>query len=128
MHSFFENKRILVFEPNTEERVFLRGMLQSWGFTTVFESGTVVDAMAIIEQEQPDIIVGDDYAVGDTCDLLRMTRDMNGRIQKTPFIITTKKSDYSHVRLAIDLGVKGYFLKPYDPVALKQKFMHILHV
>ena len=128
MRSFFENTRILVFEPNEEERVFLRGMLQSWGFTDVFESASVVDAMTIIEQEQPDIIVGDDYAVGDSCDLLRMTRDMNGNVKKTPFIITTRKSDYSHVRKAIDLGVKGYLLKPYDPVALQQQFMRILHV
>lgn len=126
MRSFFKNKRILVFEPNEEERVFLRGMLQSWGCTSVFESESIVDAMAIIEQEHPDIIVGDDYAVGDTCDLLRITRESGGE-KKTPFIITTRKSDYFHVRRAIDLGARGYLLKPYDPFVLKQQFIRILH-
>lgn len=127
MSILLAKSRVLIFEPDTKERQDIQRTLVSWGIKAVFESATVGEALRMIEEIRPDMILSTAYAAGDDCELLTATRDMEEYVRNIPFIILSRKAERGLVSRAIALGARGYVLKPFQPASLKKHCMRILY-
>lgn len=127
MSLLLSKSRVLIFEPDTQERHDIQRTLISWGFRSVFESATIGEALRMIEEIRPDMILSAAYTAGDDCELLSATRGMDEYAKKIPFIILSSKAERGLVSKAIALGAKGYVLKPFHPASLKKHCMQILY-
>jgi two-component system chemotaxis response regulator CheY len=128
MSRLLTKSRVLIFEPDRQERQNIQKTLISLGIKSVFQSATIEEALRMIEEIRPDMILSTAaYTAGDDCALLAATREMEEYARKIPFIILSRKAECELVSRAIELGAKGYVLKPFDPSALKKHCLRILH-
>lgn len=107
-----------------DDRIIRKGLMKTipWaehGFKLVGEAGDGEQALAIIEQEQPEIIVSDiKMPFMDGLELARRTREINPAIK---FIFLTGFEDFSYAKAAIDLQAVDYLLKPVERDVLLAK-------
>lgn len=98
-----------------EDEVFVRESVKeliSWeelGFTVVGESGHGGEALELILEKRPDLVLADIVMPGmDGLELLKKTR-MAGL--KTKFIMLTCMGEFEYVRQAMEYGASNYILK-----------------
>lgn len=98
-----------------EDEVFVRESVKeliSWeelGFTVVGESGHGGEALELIMEKRPDLVLADIVMPGmDGLELLKKTR-MAGL--KTKFIMLTCMGEFEYVRQAMEYGASNYILK-----------------
>jgi two-component system KDP operon response regulator KdpE len=101
--------RILVIDDEPQILRFLRTSLTANGYE-VIEAGTVADGRALINKEQPDVIVLDlGLPDGDGKDVLRHVRAQG----ETPVLILSARDREAEKVEALDLGADDYVNKPF---------------
>ena len=118
--------RVLVVEDNAEDREVLLAELAHHG-ATVSASASAAEALAELDQLQPDILVADIGMPGeDGYSLIRKIRarplDHGGL---TPAIALTAYAGDANRKLALDAGYQKHMTKPADPVELAQTIFHL---
>ena len=103
-------KRVLIAEDETIIRMDLRGTLESAGYDVCGEAQDGVEAVALAESLEPDVILMD----------VKMPRldgiDAARRIlerQAVPIVMLTAFGHEELVERAVDAGVFGYLAKPF---------------
>ncbi|PQP80780.1 DNA-binding response regulator [Paenibacillus sp. PCH8] len=98
-----------------EDEVFVRESVReiiSWeelGFTVIGESGNGTEALAMIIQDAPDLVLTDIVMPGmDGLELLKQTRRAG---LKTKFVMLTCMGEFEYVRRAMEYGASNYILK-----------------
>ncbi|MCG7379827.1 response regulator [Paenibacillus sp. ACRSA] len=98
-----------------EDEVFVRESVReiiSWeelGFTVIGESGNGTEALAMIIQDVPDLVLTDIVMPGmDGLELLKQTRQAG---LKTKFVMLTCMGEFEYVRRAMEYGASNYILK-----------------
>lgn len=98
-----------------EDEVFVRESVReiiSWeelGFTVIGESGNGTEALAMIIQNVPDLVLTDIVMPGmDGLELLKQTRQAG---LKTKFVMLTCMGEFEYVRRAMEYGASNYILK-----------------
>ena len=81
-------------------------------FTTVYEACNSKDALEIISNKKPDIVITDIEL--DDINGLDMIREIRKRDKKTKFIVLSAYSKKEYLLDAIDLGLIKYLIKPID--------------
>lgn len=112
-------KKILLVEDEIELRDNIRLLLESEGYkVTLAENG--LDALKVIEKDNPDLIISDimmpfmnGYELFDT-----VKEDLKTKI--IPFIFLTAKSDKHSIRYGMNLGADDYLTKPFTQEDLLQ--------
>jgi len=83
---------------------------ESLGFTVVGEAGNGMEALALCENLEPDLIITDiRMPIMDGLTLCRRVRAM---LPTTQFIILSGYDDFEYARQAIQVKTMGYLLKP----------------
>lgn len=101
--------RILVVDDDDVFRTYLRSLLEREGHTIV-EAATAEDALALLGEERPDLIVLDIEMPGMSgLELLNRLRD-RGRV---PAIVVSGHDSESERVLGLDLGADDYVVKPF---------------
>jgi two-component system KDP operon response regulator KdpE len=102
--------RILVAEDEAHLQDFICRNLRARGFT-VFEAASGLEAMAIWESEQPDLLILDLMMPHmDGLEVCRRVRE----VSTTPiFVVTALDADSDKVA-ALDLGADDYITKPFS--------------
>ena len=108
--------RVLVVEDNAEDREVLLAELAHYG-ATVSASASAAEALAELDQLQPDVLVADIGMPGeDGYSLIRKIRarplDRGGL---TPAIALTAYAGDANRKLALDAGYQKHMTKPADP-------------
>ena len=107
-------KKILVVDDERDVLDVLKSTLERQGEFKVAVAQDGEEALKILEDETPDLIILDlvmPKISGDQ--LLRLIRK-NFKTQDTPVIVSTVKREISSLVDLMNLGATDYLMKPYD--------------
>lgn len=90
-----------------------------YGFDIVAEAANGEEALHVIEQTQPDLVVTDiRMPVLDGLELIQAVKDR--KIAEPSFIIVSGYGDFKYAQKAVRFGVNDFILKPIDEEEMEQ--------
>jgi DNA-binding NarL/FixJ family response regulator len=102
--------RILLADDHTVVRKGLRLLLESQpGLTVVAEAADGRTAVALAEQEPPDVVVMD--VAMPTLNGIEAARQITAKLPQVAVVFLSMHSDESYVLRALKAGARGYLLK-----------------
>ena len=109
--------RILIVEDNPELRNFLLQSLQNSYRVTLAENGK--EALDLIDQQQPDLIISDIMMPVMRGDELCQTLKSNMATSHIPIILLTALGDRESILRGLEIKADSYVVKPFDMDILK---------
>ncbi len=104
---------VLVVEDNTAMNQAISEILRLEGYR-VISAHDGVEALAVLKEERPDVVISDIMMpTMDGYELLRRTRQ-DPRLRTLPFIFLTARSSPEDHRMAKQIGIEDYLVKPVD--------------
>lgn len=118
-------KKIVIADDENNLLLLLRMILEEAGYT-VFSACDGVEALALCQTQNPDLVITD-YMMPRK-NGLELCREMqaDAQLQKIPVILSSALSDQGVARQGQDLGVKSYLSKPFSAGDLKKTVSAIL--
>jgi CheY-like chemotaxis protein len=115
-------QRILVAEDHEPLLIGIQQILETAGYT-VLTASDGVEALQILEQTRPDLILAD--IMMPTVDGYALFEHVRSRPEwaDIPVVFLTSKAETADIRKARELGINGYITKPFDP----NKLMTTVH-
>ena len=104
-------KRILVVDDEVGALTLIGIMLERGGFS-VLKAKNAIDALAVLDQHVPDLIILDVMMPG--MDGIELCRVIRGRpdTNDTPVLILSARNDADAVMRGMDAGANDYLPKP----------------
>ena len=116
-------KRVVVADDESIIRLDLKEILESDGYLVVGEAARGDDALALIQEHQPDLALLDVKMPGlDGIEVARAMKDSS-----TVVVLLTAFSQRSLIENARDAGVAAYLVKPFRSSELLPKLAAILN-
>ncbi|WP_076259668.1 response regulator [Intrasporangium flavum] len=103
---------VVLVDDHRLVRAGLRSVLEACGVTVVGEAGDGGEAVAVVLETQPDVVLMDLSMPG--VDGVEGTRRVRAAAS-TPVVVLTSFAESERVRQAIDAGATGYLLKDSEP-------------
>jgi CheY-like chemotaxis protein len=120
-------KKILIAEDNPVNRELLRELLEMQGYE-VFEAGNGQEALVMIEQIRPDLLVLDlGMPVLDGFGAIRRIR-ADPASAKLPVLAATAYAMRGDREKTLEAGFDGYVSKPINPTALRVEIDRLMTV
>jgi two-component system cell cycle response regulator DivK len=117
--------KVLVAEDNAINRELLRELLEARGYTVV-EACNGQEALHMLEQDQPDILLLDiGMPVLDGFGVVREIRK-NPHLASLPVLAVTAYAMQGDQEKARDSGFDGYLSKPINAAALDEQMARLL--
>jgi len=117
--------KVLIAEDNPVNRELLRELLELLGYT-VLEACDGQEALRIIEQSQPELLLLDiGMPVMDGFAVIRRIRE-NPRLAKLPVVAVTAYAMRGDQERILNSGFDGYLSKPINPSSLIQELDRLL--
>ncbi len=101
---------VVIAEDEAIIRLDLKEILESAGYDVVGETGRGDDAVALVDQHQPDVAILDIKMPG--MDGVRAAREITSR-HRTAVLVLTAFSQRDLIEGARDAGVAAYLVKPF---------------
>jgi PAS domain S-box-containing protein len=108
-----QEKSILIVEDEGVVALSIKAALTKMGYTVVGIAVSGKEAIALVTEKKPDVILMDIHIKGDI-DGIQTTEKINA-IMDVPVIFLTAYADDETVKRAIKTGSHGYLVKPYNP-------------
>lgn len=104
---------LLIVEDETELKYFLKKTLKEY-FKHIYTATNGVDALSIINEYMPDIVVSD--IMMPHMDGFELCKTVKSRLQIShiPIILLTARSDEDSHKIGYKLGADAYLTKPFD--------------
>ncbi len=117
----FSGVKVLVAEDNAVNQLVISSMLAKLGCTVIMASNGA-EAVALFEQEQPDIVLTDlSMPVMDGVEAARRIREAQGRLgKKIPIVGVTAHAMADDRQRCLDAGLDDHLPKPVKPVPLRE--------
>jgi len=110
------SRRVVIAEDEAIIRLDLKEILQDEGYDVVGETGRGDEAVELVRQHQPDLVILDVKMPGsDGLAAARSIRDLN---MKVAVLILTAFSQRNLIDEARDAGVAAYLVKPFQRIEL----------
>jgi CheY-like chemotaxis protein len=117
--------KVLIAEDNAVNRELLRELLELRGYT-VLEACDGQDALQMIEQTQPELLLLDiGMPVMDGFAVIRRIRE-NPRLAKLPVVAVTAYAMRGDQERILNSGFDGYLSKPVNPSSLAEELDRVL--
>lgn len=108
---------ILVIEDNDDIRENTAELLELKGYT-VISAINGRDGLEVAHGELPDLILCDiQMPEIDGYEVFRVLQD-NEATARIPFVFLTARAEKKEIKAALDLGVRWYIPKPFEPQQL----------
>jgi two-component system, response regulator PdtaR len=104
--------RVVIAEDEAIIRLDLKEILSSAGYDVVGETGRGDEAVVLVEEHHPDLVILDIKMPG--MDGLRAAREITARHQVAVLLLTAF-SQRDLIEEARDAGVAAYLVKPFQP-------------
>lgn len=113
-----------------DEQFVREGIVSSYnwhdyGFQVVNMAGNGKEALDIIKLKRPHVVLAD--IVMPEMDGLEFSKQVNLLYPEVNVVLLSAHKDFEFAQRAIAFGVKGYLLKPIDPLELEKTF-HALRI
>lgn len=124
----FDRLKILVVDDNVHMRKLVVTILQAFGALQILEASDGAQALAMLRDAQPDVIVLDWVMDGMTgLDVAREIRTSpNTPNPFVPIIMLTGHTALDHVRQARDAGVNEFLAKPVSVKAILTRLIAVI--
>lgn len=111
--------KVMLVDDSRTIRNIQKNVLAQIGHTEIMEAGDGVEALKLLENETPDLMLVDwNMPNMDGITLIRKVRETN---KKTPIIMCTTEAQKDRVIEAIKAGVNNYVVKPFNVESLSEK-------
>lgn len=103
-------------------------ILNAFGIKTIRVAKSSKEALDVCEEMIPNIIFIDWEMVTDTCEdfLKTIHADDNHHCSRVPVVLLTGYSDVRRIRLARDLGISEYVVKPISAATLHTRLVNLI--
>ena len=123
--SAMAGRSILIVEDETDMRNFLVELLAP-KFATVYKATNGADALILIKQHVPDIVISDIMMSRlnglQLCQQVKSDPDLS----HIPFVLLTAKTDSDSIMTGYKAGADAYLEKPFDPDYLLARLSALL--
>ena len=112
--------RVLTVDDERYVRLWLKNCVnwEELGFTIIGEAANGKDALALIQDARPELVVTDMEMKGmDGIELMRRTRE---RYPDTEFLILSGYNTFEYVKSAVTFQAMDYLLKPVESEVMEQ--------
>jgi len=123
-----DNVRVLIIDDSSVMRKIVERSLRqaAINLATVLEAGNGVEALAVLNKEQVDLIFCDiNMPVMDGLEFLQQLPGVANAKGAQVVMITTEGGE-SHVARALQSGAKGYMRKPFTADQVKEHVLPLL--
>ncbi|HPD28354.1 MAG TPA: response regulator [Phycisphaerae bacterium] len=111
--------RILLVDDSRTIRNIQKNVLAQLGHTDISEAGDGVEALKIIAEKRPDLVLIDwNMPNMDGITLVRKIRETD---KSMPLMMCTTEAEKARVLEAIKAGVNNYVVKPFTAETLAEK-------
>jgi two-component system chemotaxis response regulator CheY len=112
---------IMIVDDQRTTRMLVRTSLRELGYRNVTECGDGEEALRVLGEFPAQLIISDvNMPKLDGLGLLKAIRG-KPELKAIPFIMLTGRGEVGLVKEAIQIGVNGYLVKPFNLGQLKQK-------
>jgi len=116
--------KILLVDDSRTIRNIQKNVLAQLGHTDVLEAGDGLEALKVLEQTRPDLVLVDwNMPNMDGLSLIKAVREKDKTL---PMIMVTTEAEKSRVLEAIKAGVNNYVVKPFTAETLSEKIEQTL--
>jgi len=124
----FDRLKILVVDDNAHMRKLVVTILQAFGTLQIFEAASGEQALALMRDAQPDVIVLDWVMEGMSgLEFAKEVRTSpNTPNPFVPIIMLTGHTALDHVRQARDAGVNEFLAKPVSVKAILTRLIAVI--
>lgn len=120
-----EAKVVLIADDTQTMRSVVRASLKAIGFKEFHEVTNGAEAKALLEKKSIDLVICDwEMPEMDGLEVLKAMRGME-KHKDTPFVMLTGHANTDLVTQSITLGISGFVVKPFQPLALCEKIANI---
>ncbi|MGH9412528.1 MAG: response regulator [Terriglobales bacterium] len=115
------SKVVLIVDGSSTMRRVVERSLHLAGLEPqqILEASDGAEALHVIEQTRPDLILSDIMLDGiDGLQLLKQLREAEAT-RTVPLVFITSHASEAQVQEALDLGAQGYIRKPFTPDQIK---------
>lgn len=118
--------KVLLVDDDPDIRKICHLSLTSVGKWKVFLASSGAEALALAEDEHPDLILLDVMMPGmDGLTTLNRLKE-SPQLMATPVILMTAKVQRHEVERYRGLGARGVISKPFDPMTLPREILRVL--
>ena len=111
--------KVMLVDDSRTIRNIQKNVLAQLGYTDIMEAGDGQEALDLLKQETPDLILIDwNMPNMNGITLVRKVRETNKTI---PLIMCTTEAQKDRVIEAVKAGVNNYVVKPFNVESLAQK-------
>ncbi len=119
--------QILVVDDQSTIRTILKGQLRGMGFTKIAEASDGESAFDILKTQAIDLVISDwNMPLMTGYELLRAVRT-DDSLADTPFILTSGAASNDNIKMALQLKVNQFMLKPFSLAVLEEKINQVIH-
>jgi len=116
--------KIMLVDDSRTIRNIQKNVLSQLGYGDVTEAGDGVEALSLMAEAMPDLMLVDwNMPNMDGLTLVKNVREKN---KDTPIIMVTTEAEKSRVLEAIKAGVNNYVVKPFTADKLAEKIEQTL--
>jgi two-component system sensor histidine kinase/response regulator len=120
------NKVFLVVDDMEGMRRILTNSLNQIGVKTVLTAVNGAEAWRMIQSQPVDVVVSDwNMPVMTGLDLLKKIRE-SSQHANMPVLMMTAETERHQVQIAVEAGVSGYMVKPFNVGALESKIKRVI--
>lgn len=122
--------RALIVDDSSVMRKIVERSLRQAGvnLTQVLEAGNGAEALAVLEQNQVDLILCDiNMPIMDGLEFVKQLAGVSNA-KDVPVVMITTEGSESHVVQALSCGARGYIRKPFTADQVKEHVLPVLAV
>lgn len=111
--------KVMLVDDSRTIRNIQKNVLAQLGHTDILEAGDGVEALAVLKQTRPDLMLVDwNMPNMDGMSLVKAVRETDKTL---PIIMCTTEAEKTRVLEAIKAGVNNYIVKPFTAETMSEK-------
>ncbi|MBN1344761.1 MAG: response regulator [Phycisphaerae bacterium] len=116
--------KIMLVDDSRTIRNIQKNVLARLGHTDILEAGDGLEALQLLQKDQPDLILIDWNMPN--MDGITLVREIRSNNTDLPLIMCTTEAEKSRVLEALKAGVNNYIVKPFSTETLADKIQQTM--